>query len=167
MRIGLGRSSRNRHLRARHTRHHPKHRGVLLRRRRRRRGRRRNRRREKRRCSTGLCKTKVDVRSWKKALYLDCAITGAKPRDEGASTFVRGVHADARAGPGVAGLLDAAMDISWTRAVAREIEALRCAVGCVLACTCSILSYHTQSKYCYMESRYEGRMERLKKAEGS
>ena len=73
-------------------------------------------------------------------MYLDCAITRAKPRDEGAPTFIRGVHTDAGAGPGVAGLLDAALDISWTGAVTREIEALRCAVGCVLACTCSVLS---------------------------
>ena len=100
-------------------------------------------------------------------MYLDCAITGAKPRDEGAPTFIRSVHADAGAGPGVACFLDAALDISRTRAVACEVEALRCAVGCVLACTCSVLSYHTQSKYCQIENGYEGRIGmRLKKAEG-
>ena len=74
-----------------------------------------------------------------KALYLDCAITGAVPRDEEAPTFIRGVHADAGAGLGFAGFLDAALEISWTRTVTREVEAFRGAVGYVLACTISIL----------------------------
>lgn len=87
-------------------------------------------------------------------MYLDCAVTRAETSDEGAPTFIRGVHADAGARPGVAGFFDAALDVSWAGAVACEVETLLCAVGCVLACTCSILSYYRVS--IVTEGRHEG-----------
>lgn len=65
---------------------------------------------------------------------LDGAVAWTGAGDEGATTGVFRVHADAGAGAGAASLLDAALDVSCTGAVAGFVIALGCTVAGLLAC---------------------------------
>ena len=64
---------------------------------------------------------------------LNGAVAWTGAGDEGAIAGVSRVHADARAGAGATGLLDAALDVGCTRAVAGFVVALGCAVAGLLA----------------------------------
>ena len=66
---------------------------------------------------------------------LDSAVAWTGAGDEGAAAGVVRVHADARAGAGAAGFLDAALDVGRAGAVAGFVIALSRAVAGVLACT--------------------------------
>lgn len=65
---------------------------------------------------------------------LDGVVAWTGAGDEGTTAGVFRVHADAGAGTGATGFLDAALDVGCTRAVARFVVALGCAVAGLLAC---------------------------------
>ena len=72
--------------------------------------------------------------------YLDTAIPRTGTRDKASGAAIGSVHADAGAGRGAAALLDAALNVRGTWAIASQVEALGCAIGGLLACSCSVLS---------------------------
>ena len=65
---------------------------------------------------------------------LDGAVAWTGAGHEGATASVFRVHADAGAGAGAAGLLDAALDLGCTWTVAGFVVALVCAFAGLLAC---------------------------------
>ena len=67
---------------------------------------------------------------------LDGAVVWTGAGDEGATAGVFRVHTDARTGAGATRLLDAALDVGCTRAVASFVVTLGCAVAGLLARAC-------------------------------
>ena len=64
---------------------------------------------------------------------LDGVVAWTRAGDEGATAGVFRVHADPGAGAGATGLLDAALDVGRTGAVAGFVVTLGCAVAGLLA----------------------------------